>query len=325
MKDFSFTKVYSSLKSKGSECDYCKTLEILKYKSCKDMCLADSIREQLLVAENIKKTLKRPISSYILKIFENNHTKVLERINTLESNINNLQNTYENISNLSKHPLEPSQDPGFLAKLKTVEERLDKLEHILNTQAADIYELKEEVEILEIPYNNNPISDLIVVYKEEITKNQKIINETKWENDQMKLDIFKCKKKQINWIQNLKKLMEGEVYSNKSRNKNIEIIIEKIEFQYKGIYDRNRLEINAIKGLKHEIYMIIDQQRLLDMLNIDQLIQISKDVFSSYRSMKNIKEKSINIVKKYIEKIKKIPKLAEMIKQIQDLVASNSK
>ena len=71
--------------------------------------------------------------------------------------------------------------------------------------------------------------------------------------------------------------------------------------------------------------MIIDQQRLLDMLNIDQLIQISKDVFSSYRSMKNIKEKSINIVKKYIEKIKKIPKLAEMIKQIQDLVASNSK
>ena len=99
------------------------------------------------------------------------------------------------------------------SKIKFLDERLNRVEDVLNTRAAEIYDLKEQVQMLEIPKEDGlPAGDLNV-YKEEIKKQKKTLDEKKWINDQMKLDIIKLKKEVPNKIQKIKKITEEDINS----------------------------------------------------------------------------------------------------------------
>ena len=179
MQDFSCTKVISSLKSSVKECDVCKTIEVLKHQACKEMCLGNSEREQLLVAEKIKKTLGKPISSLLFKIFENPHADFSSRLRSLETNIDNLSEISKELPQISKKILNIAPNSEIERKTKFLEEKLNRLEDLLNTRAAEIYDLKEQVQELEIPKDDGvPIGDL-TVYKEEIKKQFKILDDKK--------------------------------------------------------------------------------------------------------------------------------------------------
>ena len=119
MQDFSRTKVISSLKTSSKECESCKAIEVIKHKSCNSMCLGDSVREQLLVAEKITKSLGKPINAILSKIFEANHPDLKQRISNIETSIENLNQISGELPQIAKKisSIAPNSDIGRKVKL----------------------------------------------------------------------------------------------------------------------------------------------------------------------------------------------------------------
>ncbi|OMJ91061.1 hypothetical protein SteCoe_6417 [Stentor coeruleus] len=326
MQDFRASKVISSIKSKNSnkECDSCKTIEILKHQACREMCLADSIKEQSLVAQKIGRSLSKPIGNLLNKIFFPSHIDFTSRLNTLEKNIEDLQHISEDLPIFAKKISNVEQNIDTERKLKFLEEKLNRIEDVLNTRAAEIYDLKEQVQMLEIPKDNGvPVGDLSV-YKEELKRQRKYLDEKKGANDQMRLDIIKLKKDRSARVQKVKKDIDDEVQNVKSKNKYLEKMIERLEILQKGINDRTRLSITSIENLQDSVKILQQEQRTISNLPPADLIMISKTVFSSYRSMKEMQENCIVSINNCLEKLKVFPTLLPQIKEIQEEIAKNT-
>ena len=314
MSDFRATKVISSIKSKNSykECDNCKVVEILKHQSCREMCLADSIKEQKLVSEKIKKTLNRPLGALLSSIFEGPHPDITQRLKSIEQKIDQFNNIKPNLNPES----EPSAEKE--AKLKMLEEKLNRIEDLLNTRAAEIYDLKEQVQILEIPKEDTSNLSELIALKDELKKQKKILDDKKFVNDGARLDVLKIKKEKPARIQRSRKELDNEISSIKEKNKYLEKMIERLEILQKGINDRTRLTVNSFEGLQESVKGMQDEQRMMSVLKSGDLVKISKNVFSSYRSLKDMQEKMITKVNVTLEKLKSVPGLIPKIVEIQE-------
>ena len=280
------------------------------------MCLGDSEREQLLVAEKIRKSLSKPMSTLLLQIFECNHPDLSHRLSSLESSIENLTQISAGLPQVALKISSIAPNLEITRKIKMMEEKLNRVEDLLNTRAAEIYDLRERVQGLEIPRDDGaPIGDL-TVYKEEIRKQSKTLDDKKWANDQMKLDIVKLKKDKPAWVVKLKKEVDEDAYTIKGKNKEIEKQVERLEKIQQGISERSRLEISSLDTLHENISLVQSEQRSLECVTPQDLIRITTSVFSSYRTMKNIQEKSKKSLRNNLETLKKVPQL---IPHIQDL------
>ena len=323
MQDFRATKVISSIKSKNSykECDHCKVVEILKHRSCQELCLADSQKEQKLVSEKIKKTLSRPINTLLSQIFESPHCDLGARVVGLEESVLRLSSSLLSIplpiSPISEKTSE--NDP----KLKMLEEKLNRIEDLLNTRAAEIYDLKEQVSLLDPPkIENFPISDL-QVFKEELKKQKKILDDKKFLNDGSRLDLVKMKKERPLKVQRGKKDVENELNGIKEKNKYVEKMVERLEILQKGISDRTRLTVSSLENLQDSVKGVREEQRTLSLLGPKDLVNISKNVFSSYRTLKEMQEKTVTKVNSALEKLKNLPNLVPKIVEIQEEIEKN--
>lgn len=323
MQDFRATKVISSIKSKNSykECDHCKVVEILKHQSCLELCLADSQKEQKLVSEKIKKSLSKPITTLLSQIFNTPHNDINARLSTLEQNIAGLTSSFSSIP----LPISPKSekisenDP----KLKMLEEKLNRIEDLLNTRAAEIYDLKEQVSLLDPPKNENlPISDL-QVFKEELKKQKKILDEKKFLNDGTRLDLLKMKKERPLKVQRNKKDVENELNAIKEKNKYVEKMVERLEILQKGICDRTRLTVSSLENLQDSVNGVKEEQRMLSVLEPQDLVKITKNVFSSYRTLKEMQERTVTKVNSTLEKLKNLPSLVPKIVEIQEEIEKN--
>jgi hypothetical protein len=323
MQDFSCTMAISSLKSSKKECDTCKAIEIIKHNACKDMCLGNSEREQRLVAEKIKKTLSSPLNLLLSKIFGTKHEDITQRLSSLENSISNLHEISKELPHVASKISNVAPKLETDRRIKLLEEKLNRIEDVLNTRAAEIYDLKEQVQGLEIPKDDGvPIGDL-TVYKEEIRKQLKTLEDRKWTNDQMKLDIIKFKKEKPVGLQKIKKEIDEDVSVIRKKNINFQKQIERLEILQKGISERTRLGLTTLDNLKEGIQIIQQEQRSIELLSPDDLIRITKNVFSSYSTMKKMKEITKNSTKNTLDKLSKIPALMPHIIEINQEIDRN--
>lgn len=323
MQDFRATKVISSIKSKNSykECDHCKVVEILKHQSCQELCLADSQKEQKLVSEKIKKSLSKPITSLLSQIFNTPHIDLQSRLSSLEKNFNSLS------SSLMPLPKPAESNPDNCLendpRLKMLEEKLNRIEDLLNTRAAEIYDLKEQVSLLDPPKEESfQISDL-AGFKDELRKQKKILDEKKFLNDGVRLDLMKLKKDRPLKVQRSKKDAENDLNGIKEKNKYVEKMVERLEILQKGISDRTRLTVSSLENLQDSVKGVRVEQKNLSVLGGADLIKISKNVFGSYRTLKEMQEQTLTRVHSTLEKLKNLPNLIPKIVEIQDEIEKN--
>lgn len=323
MQDFSKTRVISSLKTQVKECETCKAIEVVKHKSCTGMCLGDSQREQLLVAEKIRKSLTRPISSIFYSLFDSQHPDLSSRLSSLEANIENLNQISAGLPQVAKKISAIAPNLEITNKVKMLEEKLNRIEDLLNIRAAEIYDLTEQVQGLEIPKDDGvPIGDL-TVYKDEIKKQFKGLDDKKWANDQMKLDIIKLKKDKPAWVVKLKREADDDAAVLRGKNKDIAKQLERLEKLQLGISERSRLELNNLDTLHGSISVVQQEQRSLTCVTPQDLIRITTSVFSSYKTMKNIQEKSKSSLHNNLETFKQIPALLPHIQSLQEDLKKN--
>jgi hypothetical protein len=276
------------------------------------------VKEQKLVSEKIKKSLSRPLGVLLRQIFESQHIDFDSRLQTLS----------QKIEELNKFKPSPPEDSSLEkdSKLKMLEEKLNRIEDLLNTRAAEIFDLKEQVQMIDFPKedtgNLQGFSELTVL-KEDLKKQKKILDDKKFANDGTRLELLKIKKEKSSKVPRNKKELEVEVQGFRDKNKTLEKMIERFQVIQNGNSDRTRMTVTSFEGLQESLRSLKDEQRIINVLKPRDLVNISKNVFASYRTLKDMQEKMVSRVNGTLEKIKGVPGMLPKIVEIQEEIEKN--
>ena len=139
----------------------------------------------------------------------------------------------------------------------------------------------------------------------------------------MKLDVIKLKKEKSSRVSKQKKEVE-EIGSIRKKNLGIEKQLERLEILQKGINERIRLSNTNIDTVTQKLDLITQDQLSEEYVTPSDLISISKNVFSSYKTMKSLQTKTKVSVNSCLDKLKQFSVLLPQIEEIRKEIERNS-
>ena len=140
----------------------------------------------------------------------------------------------------------------------------------------------------------------------------------------MKLDVIKLKKEKSSRVSKQKKEVEEEIGSIRKKNLGIEKQLERLEILQKGINERIRLSNTNIDTVTQKLDLITQDQLSEEYVTPSDLISISKNVFSSYKTMKSLQTKTKVSVNSCLDKLKQFSVLLPQIEEIRKEIERNS-
>ena len=140
----------------------------------------------------------------------------------------------------------------------------------------------------------------------------------------MKLDVIKLKKEKSSRVSKQKKEVEEEIGSIRKKNLGIEKQLERLEILQKGINERIRLSNTNIDTVTQKLDLITQDQLSEEYVTPSDLISISKNVFSSYKTMKSLQTKTKVSVNSCLDKLKQFSVLLPQIEEIRTEIERNS-
>lgn len=289
----------------SQKCGLCYAVEAIRCVMCKSSCISDSEKEQELMVEQILKKCKKPFVLMLIEIFERKHGNPAMRIQRIQEKIE---------LEAGKHWEDREK---FKKKIRELEFRTNLIGENLSTRAAEISEFKSQIQVLTSQTQILSLSDDIDTYKAQTKSLKKTFDEKTWMNSQLSLDIIKFKKKS-------KKPFLPPTNFKKDYKSFYKILLN-IRKRQSQIRNNLTQAKTALKSLRSNSKALIADCQLQPVLSPFELIQISADVFSTYKALKPLSESTHSTLADFLKKVLKIPFLCQLALDLQYDLFHNKK
>lgn len=319
-KDLSFTRIVNSYENQNSACSRCKAVEVLKHQACSQNCLGDTRFEQLLAAQKLLSEVS-PLSKQLPSKPKHSLEHRVDALRTLLSSFSaqtsplpELLSQLKSISNSHlKKSSQEQQSTHFQNKLKVLEQKLDRMEDSLNLRAAEVYDLKEQASEV-VDQTQQPEQPDLSEVKRELNSHSRKADECKWQNDSIKLEMFKLKHEKPPPDRKsliFKREIEEEHLAMHHKNKAMQRQLDHIYSIQETLLDKIRRSLTNIEPLQTKLETTQQDQNSTQLITPEELVNITHKVFSAYKVMKKSQENTKSFVAKQLDKAMELPELRQ--------------